>query len=150
LRFAYQHRAASRDLFARYLWARVGSTFVESKDRPLDEVLKLTLAEDANAAMRGSLTHDVYAAVLLIEDSRVHQALARTFLLILLQHSAAPLHHRLAEVELYNLIFDKGRAAFPAATVLPQPADRAAVRAALSTLDSDGAKEIAKWLEAAK
>ncbi len=151
LGFAQEHRTRASEVFAAYLWTRVGPEFIESQDRPLNEILQLVLAGDANLALRQSVIHDLYASVLLLDaEPGVQQSVVRAFISLLLQDSASPLHDHLAEVELYNLVFaEEGRPVRPAAQVVPDPDERRRAEMVLNRLDSDGARELARWLAAA-
>lgn len=147
LDFTRRRAKAAKDMFARYLWARLEPAFGEPRIRPLDAVLELIAAEGITAEMRAALVESLYRALLRDPEPDLHQKVVRAFLLLLADRHASAVHHRLVEVELSNLVFEDDKPRLAVETVLPDARERASVKAAVTGMDADGAEELAKWLE---
>lgn len=149
LNFTQARRTASKDLFARYLWARVGPAFLQSAERLLTEVTDIITAESATLELRMALIHDLYEAVLLLEPNPdLSRRVIKAFFSVLLQGGASSrLHQGLIEVQLYNLIFHEGKAKFARRAIYPEnAAELNELRSVLTRLDSERARQLSGWL----
>jgi hypothetical protein len=146
--FAYSRRAEVRDLFGRWLWARVSSAFSDSKTRPLEGLLKLVAAPDATELLRRQLLADVAAATFDLDtEPPLTVEVVRVLFQILGQSSSARLHGEIVDRALYKLII-RGGAPFKAARdVFPSREARDAARASLGGVKSGRSRELAAWLD---
>jgi hypothetical protein len=148
LDIAYGERARVRGLFGGYLWARIQPEFAAAADQLYPPVSKIFAAPDATLELRQALIEGVDTAV--TEDGTGNPnalELARALLALLTQPEAAPMMEGLTQGEMYNLVFhNDGTATAPAATLVPDLAQRTAMRAALAKYPSQRASEIAAWL----
>lgn len=150
LKLAFEYRNQRKDVFARYIWARVRPTFVEDQKSLLPETLEIIAARDGTIELRGSFISDLYATVLFVKPSSdVSREVLRTFFAVLLQEESAPLHYRLVEVQIYNLVFRPEKKPFAVESILPDSAERERVKAVITKFHTDRAREIIAWLGSA-
>lgn len=152
LEHADESRSLARDVFGRYLWARVSPVFLASKDRPLVELLDLVTADDATLPLRAELCDGLYEATLALEPNpELSRKVVRALLTVLLEDEAKPLRHRLVNAELHPLVLDPdGRPKVPADDAVKSPADRAKLGAILTELRTPRATALAAWLASAR
>ncbi|HZS57426.1 MAG TPA: hypothetical protein VFA65_23705 [Bryobacteraceae bacterium] len=147
LGFANGQRSKTKDLFGRYLWARVLPVFLHSYEKLEAPVLSLVLAEDATRELRGAVISGVYEGTLLLEPNpELTRAVIRAFFSLLRQKSAAPLAYKLVEVQLYNLVLREGNVDVPVESIYPEQPDRDALRKALEPFQSERARQLSNWL----
>jgi hypothetical protein len=143
----YAERARLRGLYGRYAWARTEPSYAGVENELFPEIVKVVSARDATVELRQALIEGLYQFVSATDPSEERALrLARPLLGLLLQPEAAPLVERLAQVEIYNLVFHGGSALAPAHAVVADPAERAAMRSALAVYPSERASQISSWL----
>jgi hypothetical protein len=148
LDLARDQRSARRGLFGRYIWARVAPIYPGAEDTLLPAALAALQPKDATIELRDALIYGLYDAVLALGPTPERAVkLARPLLGLLLQPEAAPLLDRMLQVPIYNLVFRPGAAPLPVATVVPDPADRARMKAIADGFRSQRAHEIRDWLD---
>ncbi|WP_159397363.1 hypothetical protein [Sorangium cellulosum] len=148
LDFANARRAEARDLFGRYLWARILPSFLRSESRPTREALALMTATDATLGLRGEClgSFDRIAPVLANNPDFVRE-LARALVGMLLDPAAEPLHQRVVTVSLFFLVFpDEATPRVRADAILPDPGERARARQAVAKVPGDRATKLVAWL----
>jgi len=144
---AYSGRTRLRGLYGRYVWARTEPLYGGAEAQLFPEVVKVVAARDATLELRQALIEGLYQFASTVDPSEQRALkLAEPLLALLLQPEAAPLVERLAQVQLYNLIFHDGHALAPAHTLVADSSERAAMRAALAKHPSERASEISTWL----
>jgi hypothetical protein len=132
---------------ARYIWEYAEPVFLRAPEQVLPFILPLILAEDATVELRRSLVSDLFDAVLQLEGRPdVYGQVILALFSLLFQPSASAFHHSLVGAQLYNLVFREDEPQFIAATLVPNPDDRALLRAKLDELDSDRALLLRDWL----
>jgi hypothetical protein len=147
LSFASERRSTVKDLFGRYLWARLLPAFLRSEQSLAAPVLTLVQAENATLGLRGVLISGVYEATLLLEpNADLSRTVIRALFSVLEQKSAAPLAGRLVEAQLYNLALREGNVDVPVETIFPEQSERDALRNALQPFTSERARELSSWL----
>jgi hypothetical protein len=148
LKLTQDNQTTAKDVFGRYLWARVGTVFLDTPQRLLPDLLQLILAEDATIELRRSLVQDLYAAILLLEPNLdILRAVLGAFFALLRQESARPLYDTLVDAQIYNLVFEEGKPRFGARMVIPNSSERNALKAIVSRFGSDRAQRLAGWLD---
>jgi len=146
LDFAQQNRAKARDVFGRFMWARVGPAFNETEGRSLPEMLQILRAPDTTRELRSALAAELYAGVLLFEPTNdAYRKLTAAFLEMLGQKENGITHGQLAEVYVYGLVFDAEDQPLLTTKDVPAAA-RASALATVSKLSSDRGKRLAAWL----
>ena len=151
LHFGFEKRSQAKDLFERYLWARVSPEFQRKQPQTLSQILQLMAEPSESVEFRSGLISDVYdATVDLQPDPQLTQRVLRVFFSLLLQNDASPLHERLVDVEIFGLAFEDDRPAFHSASIFPDERERERLRGAVLQIDSDRARELAAWLHAKK
>lgn len=145
-------RGLARDVFARYVWARVAPVFLGSKDRPLVELLDLVTADDATLPLRAELCDGLYEATLALEPNpELSRKVVRALLTVLLEDEAKPLRHRLVNAQLHSLVLDpEGRPKVSAEDAVKSPGDRAKLGAILAELRTPRATALGAWLATAR
>ncbi|MBV9354855.1 MAG: hypothetical protein JO023_04950 [Chloroflexi bacterium] len=149
LHLTFERRAMVRDVVARYVWDYVEPAFVRAPEQLLPDILALISAGDATLELRRSLIADLYDTVVLYDLGReVVDPLVKALLVLLLQPSASPLRHTLIEVQLYNLIVGDEQPSAAADTLVPDPAERERLRAAVrgAEADADTSEALVAWL----
>jgi hypothetical protein len=143
----HEKRAGTRGSFARYVWARVAPKFAANEDAVRGAALWVIRAKDAHVEIRESLVGSLFEATLALDPTPERTlALLKPYLALLRQPDAAPLHDRLVQVPIHNLIFREGQAPPAVEAVVPDAAARAAMQATVSRFNSDRAKAVAAWL----
>jgi hypothetical protein len=148
LAFAAAHRAEARDVFGRYLWARLIQLFAASPKRPLAEALSLMTAPDATAGLRAECVgaFDRLAPVL-AQDRAFLLDLGRALAALVVDPTAAVLRQRVVTVSLYFLVFpDEAQPRFQAAEILPDAAARARAKAVVESVPGPRGQKLAAWL----
>jgi len=147
LSFASERRSTAKDLFGRYLWARLLPVFLRSEQSLAAPVLRLIQTENATVGLRGVLISGIYEATLLLEPNPdLSRTVTRAFFAVLEQKSAAPLAGRLVEAQLYNLVLREGNVDVPVETIFPEQSERDTLRKALEPFTSERAHELSRWL----
>lgn len=147
LHFSNEKRSQAKDLFERYLWARVNGGFQEKEPHVLSQILEMLAAPDATVEFRSELISAVYdATVDLQPDADLTRRVLRVFFALLLQKEAAPLQPGLVDVEIYGLAFENDKPAFSSASMFPEVREREHLRSVLAQFDSERAHELATWL----
>ncbi len=137
-----------KDMYARYLWARIRPSFLQYDDSLKDKVLSMIIAEEKTYEFRSSLIADFDDAVLFLDSkpSLANSAL-KAYLEIILQNKSERLHDALVNVYIYNSIFDdKGHVLVKAIDIFPDVSYRQRLKVAVGAIDSKRATEIVKWL----
>lgn len=148
LKFTSEKRADCRALFARYMWERVAPIYPDAENPIFTTMLSLIEAKDAKVELREALLYGIYDEVSKHPVTEEHRLqLVRSFLHLMLQPEAAPLHDRLLQVPLHDLLFEDGNKTLSAATVFPDVAERSKLKHAVDGFHSQKAKEIGSWLE---
>lgn len=146
LDLAHRERTHTRKIFAQYLWARVRPTFSEYQESFLPSVLALITDENSTLELRESLIADLYETTLTLNSPELTTRVLKTFLLLLTQKSALSLQGRLAEVQIYNLVFREGNSPVSSKTVTPGPEAVKPILATLIGLGTDRSNQLVKWL----
>jgi hypothetical protein len=151
LRFSNDKRSQAKDLYERYLWARVGPAFREKEPHLLSQILELVAAVDGTLELRSELVSELYdATVDLQPDADLARRVLRVFFSLLLQKVSASLQPRLVDVEIYGLAFEDDKPAFPAASIFPDAREREHLKAIVLQFDSERAHALSAWLSANK
>ena len=150
--FTRKNGANARDMFARYFWHRVKDFFMQSKDRPIDELAELIADSDVSAEFRAEIASGVTDALVAIgPDKKMLAPILISYFQLLLQEQAEEWHERLVYVELYELIYIGDRPRYDYSELFPMKEDmkidRGRVVKALKRFDFDCAERIAQWLK---
>lgn len=147
LAFAFDHRAAAREVFGRYLWARIGFTFQRSPERPLAKVLALLMAPDTNPSLQqvclSALAHTNR------RDRAFVVEVGRAFVALLLDPTASKSSRPALITALARLVYPPPGDTAPLALssdVVPDPAMRARARELSVEFTSYDARRVADWL----
>jgi hypothetical protein len=147
LKLASERRAQGGEFFARYLWARLGPSFLESPEQLLPDILEWITSAGLSVPFRRALLGGFTDAYSLLNfNPALHQSVVRAFFSLLLLSEAGPLHHELLQVNLYNLVFDNDVPRMSAQAIFPERAERERWRGVLSHFDSEGGQKLSQWL----
>ncbi len=151
LRFSNEKRSQAKDLYERYLWARVNRAFREKEPHVLSQILGMVAAPEGTLEFRSGLISDLYdTTVNLQPDAELTRRVLRVFFSLLLQKEAAPLQPNLVDVEIYGLAFEDDKPALSSASVFPDAREREHLRSVVHQFDSERAHELSAWLGANK
>ena len=151
LHFGSEKRSEAKDLFERYLWARVSPAFQRKQPQVVSQTLQLIAEPSGSMEFRSGLISDVYdGTVDLQPDPQLTQRVLKTLFSVLLQKDAEPLHERLVDVEIYGLAFEDDKPAFHSESIFSDERERERLRGAVLQVDSERARELAAWLHARK
>ena len=150
--FARKTGANARDIFARYFWHRMKDFFMQSEDRPVEELAGLIADPDVSAEFRAEIASGVADALVAVgPDKKMLAPVLISCFQLLLQKQAEEFHERLVYVELYELIFDGDRPRYDYSELFSakeaQKIDRGRVVKALNHFDFDRAERISQWLK---
>lgn len=148
IRFGQEHRVTGRDIFGRYLWARVSARFIQDEEHLFPEIQALIAASDAQIDLRTSLIYDTYDAVLFEKsNSEIYIKMLRTFFSLLLQAESEQLHEDLVNIYIYDLAVPAEGRKPRVDRVLPDGEERDRIEIVLSKFDTDRAREVLAWLK---
>lgn len=148
IRFGQEHRATGRDIFGRYLWARVSARFVEDEEHLFPEIQALITASDSHIDLRTSLIYDTYDAVLFEKsNSEIYIKVLGTFFSLLLQAESEQLHEDLVNIYIYDLAVPAEGRKPRVDRILPDGEERDRIKIVLSKFDTDRAREVLAWLK---
>jgi hypothetical protein len=151
LRFSNEKRSQAKDLYERYLWARVNPAFREKEPHVLSQILGMVAAPDGTLELRSGLISGLYnTTVDLQPDAELTRRVLRVFFSLLLQKEAAPLQPNLVDVEIYGLAFEDDKPALSSASVFPDAREREHLKSVVHQFDSERAHELSAWLGANK
>jgi hypothetical protein len=146
--FTHNNGAKIRDMYARYFWQRVKAFFIESEDRPLEQVIDLVTDTKVNIEFRAGIVPEITDALLAIDpDKEMISLTLSAWFGLLLQKESEKLHDRLVYVELYDLIFENEQPRYRADDLVAPTVDRQEIIRALKRFDYDRAVEIIAWLK---
>jgi hypothetical protein len=151
LKLTNDRRANADRLFAGYAWARIKPIYSSAEEYLLPPLLYIIEAKDTANSVRGSLVYGLWdeATDLGLSKERVRKLLG-PFLRLLALPVAAPMHDRLLQVPIYNLLFQFGGAESSAAEIVPDETARRTMIDTASRARSERAADVAKWLRGGK